>query len=129
MAFFWQRNFRFSNFCVLLNVWFYHIFCTYAFWIYALWVVFHFEKERPWIILTVYLCYLAFHLAQIIAVLFYSRSRWRDLLICSVLPLVPIYRLFQKVIRLISITEEILVRQSYRDPFYPRHVREATWHW
>ena len=50
-------------------------------------------------------------------------------MICSVIPLVPIYQLFRKVARLLSVTEELFLRRSFHDNYVPPRVRDATWHW
>jgi hypothetical protein len=43
--------------------------------------------------------------------------------------LTPIYQTFLRCARTCSILEEIFLRYSYKDNFYPQHVRDATWHW
>ena len=64
-----------------------------------------------------------------LTVLYYSLSRPRGALVCSVLPFVPFYQLFRKVVRLVSVTEELFLRKSFEGNYVPARVREATWHW
>ena len=130
MACFWRPNFRLSNLFHLLDAWFFRIFCLVAFWAYAVWYfLLNPAEDTWWIVVTLYMCYCAFHFVQLFPVLYYSNARGRDALICTVLPFVPFYNVFLKAARLVSITEEVFFRASYKDNFYPAHVRDATWHW
>jgi cellulose synthase/poly-beta-1,6-N-acetylglucosamine synthase-like glycosyltransferase len=133
MAYFWSPGFRLGDFAVLLNAWFNTV-CLYGFWAYALYlgaraVNGELTPDVGWALFTGLVCYLALHLVLTLTVLFYSEDRWRDALVCTIVPFVPAYQLFQKVVRLVSVTEEIILRKSFDDNFYPAHVREATWHW
>ena len=129
MAAFWRPGFRFSNLCLLLNIWIFNILFLYGFWAYFLWFCFHADEQAINVLITTYFCYVSFHLVQAISVLYYSINRRRDALICSVLPVVPFYQLFRKVVRLVSVTEELFLRASFQDNYVPSRVREATWHW
>jgi poly-beta-1,6-N-acetyl-D-glucosamine synthase len=133
MACFWSPNFRLADFAVLLNSWF-NTFCVIGFWAYAVYLgarAVHHEltEDIGWCLFTSLVCYLVLHLVLTLTVLFYSEARRRDALICAVVPLVPVYQLFQKVVRVVAVTEEVFLRKSFDDNFYPAHVREATWHW
>ncbi len=129
MAFFWSPNFRFTNFLVLLNIWFYSIVCLYGFWFVALMTVIRHSEDLWPILVATYFAYLGVHAAQTAVVMYYSNSRLRDALICSILPLVPVYQFYRKVVRLVSVTEELFFRKSFEDNYVPPKVREATWHW
>jgi len=128
MAYFWSRNFRVSDFTVLLNAWVFQIFLLYGSWVYLI-AYLYAPEDLGWVAFTIYLCYLVFHMVQSLTVLFYSTAPARDALICAALPLVPLYQLFQKVARVVSVTEEIFLRKSFEDNYVPPHVRQATWHW
>ncbi len=129
MAFFWYPNFRFSNLLLLLNVWFFNIVCLYGFWIYVLGWLIAPPDDLFFFLWTTYVAYLMFHVLQVAVALAYSRNLRRDAATSVVLPFVPIYQLFRKCARLISVTEELFFRRSFDDNYVPWHVREATWHW
>ncbi len=118
-----------ANFFLLANVWVFNILLLYTFWFYFVWTCFHFEIDVLRLFAVTYGFYLLFHLAQAGSILFYSTNRWRDAAICLAIPFTPFYQWFMKLIRLLAVTEEMLLRVSYEDPFYPPHVREATWKW
>jgi poly-beta-1,6-N-acetyl-D-glucosamine synthase len=133
MAYFWSPNFRLGDFGVLLNSWFNTV-CLYIFWAYVVYlgarlVNGEMTGDVGWCLFTSLVCYTALHLVLTLTVLYYSQARARDALICAILPVVPLYQLFQKVVRLAAVTEELFLRKSFDDDFYPAHVRNATWHW
>lgn len=81
------------------------------------------------ILLTLYLCYLAFEVIQVLATAYYSNDIRRDLVICAAFALVPFYQLILLGVRLVATTEEIFFRTSYDDNYVPARIRTATWHW
>lgn len=129
MAYFWSPGFQWGNFFLLANVWVFTIFCLYAFWAFVLWTLFHFRPHTTELTAAALLGYLLLHVLQVPTLLFYSTERWRDLAICLILPFYPLYHLADKVVRLVSVTEELFLRGSYHDDYVPARVREATWHW
>lgn len=64
-----------------------------------------------------------------LVLLFYTDQLRKDLLLCMVLPLYPLYQVFMKAVDIFALTREILFHQSGRDNFVPIHVRSATWCW
>ena len=129
LAFFWAPNFRFSNLFVLLESWFFNIFCMYGIWVWVLWFFCRLPEDWWQILLTLYLCYLTFELLQIAATLYFSNAPRRDLVICMVFFLIPLYQVLQLAVRLVATTEEIFWRKSFQDNYVPLKVRRATWHW
>jgi hypothetical protein len=101
----------------------------YGIWVWALWFVCRLPEDWWKILVTLYLCYLVFELLQIVATLYYTNSPKRDLLICMVFFLMPLYQVLQLAVRLVATTEEIFVRKSFEDNYVPIKVRRATWHW
>ena len=129
MAFFWRPQFRFSNLLVVLEAWFFNVFCMYAIWLWCACFVFDLPSDWWQILLTLYLCYLVFELIQVAADLVYSNAPSRDVLISMVFFLVPFYQMVLLAVRLVATTEEIFLRKSYQDNYVPARVREATWRW
>lgn len=129
MAAFWQRGSYPSNFLTLANVWFFQIFPAYTFWAYMTWLVLQGPHELHKILLLVYLIYLMFHFLQSLAILFYSQNFWRDAAICCSIPFAAIYQAMHRLVRFVALNQELFLRSSYHDPFYPAHVRRATWRW
>jgi len=68
-------------------------------------------------------------IVQVLMLLFYSNNRKQDLTLALISPLMPIYYVYQKIVTLIAITEELLFRKSFESNFVPERVRNATWHW
>jgi cellulose synthase/poly-beta-1,6-N-acetylglucosamine synthase-like glycosyltransferase len=129
MAYFWTPGFRFSNFCVLLDNWFFNLFCMYAIWAWVIWICFNAPAATGQMLLTLYLCYLFFEIIQILAAFLYSNDLGRDSLVCAIFPVVPFYQVLLLLVRLVATTEELLLRKSFADTFAPARTQEATWHW
>jgi cellulose synthase/poly-beta-1,6-N-acetylglucosamine synthase-like glycosyltransferase len=129
LAFFWQPNFRWLDLCLLLEAWLFNVFCMYGIWVWIFWFCFTLSAGWWQILFTLDLCYLVFEIIQIISVGYFSLARKRDLLICGVFFLVPLYQLLLLVVRLVATTEEIFLRKSFQDNYVPPKVRAATWRW
>lgn len=129
IAYFWNSNFRLTNFLHLIDIFYFNVVCTYGFWIYT--IIYLLDPPTAiWpIILTIYLSYVVFGTIPILTVLYYSNDRLRDALICLIVPFVPFYQLFLRLVRTIAVTDELLFRRSYQDNYVPERVRNATWHW
>lgn len=135
LAYFTSRNFRFGDFCLWFETLYLRLFCLYGILAWFIWLV----LARPYrpdtevsgfmILVSLYLCYVAFEIIQVITVFLYSRAPGRDALICVVFFLAPLYQLFLTSVRLVATTQEIFWRKSFQDNFVPARVREATWHW
>lgn len=129
MANFFQRGFRWSNLVLLLDRWFYSVFFQYFFWAYLIWLACH-THEHTWKqFFLYYLVYVWLEAVQLCVVLYYSNDRRRDSMVGLATPLMPIYYLLMRVVTVFAITEELIMRRSFRDNFVPQHVRESTWHW
>jgi cellulose synthase/poly-beta-1,6-N-acetylglucosamine synthase-like glycosyltransferase len=129
LACFWHRNFRGLNFLVLLESWVFNIVCMYGIWLWIVWFCWQARPDSWQLALTLYLCYLVFEVIQIFAVLYFSPTVGRDILICGVFFLVPFYQLLLSAVRLVATTEELFLRKSFQDNYVPAKVRAATWHW
>ncbi|HWY86097.1 MAG TPA: glycosyltransferase, partial [Gemmataceae bacterium] len=129
LAFPWTANFRFGNFFVLLESWFFSIFCLYG--ILAWFISFLIFLPEDWwqILLTLYMCYLCFEIITVATNLFYTTHFRKDLLVCSIFFLSPLYQCAMLFVRLFATTEELLFRTSFKDNYVPPKVRQATWHW
>ncbi len=68
-------------------------------------------------------------LIQYLVILYYSNHRREDFSALFIIPLMPLYQLYQRGVTTFAILEEMISRRSYRDGFVPEHVRNATWHW
>jgi cellulose synthase/poly-beta-1,6-N-acetylglucosamine synthase-like glycosyltransferase len=124
-----SRNFRFSDFFVLAESWWFSLICTYGIVIWAVWFC-CFPPANGWqVLLTFYLCYLVFEFIQILVALYYSNAPARDALICAVFPVVLLYQIVLLLVRAVATTEELLLRKSYTESFTPERIRNATWHW
>lgn len=130
MAYFWTRNFHWRNFVALLELWTFNVVCVVAIWAYAAWFAIT-VPVAVWdkMVLTLYLGYVGFELAQVLSVLFYSRDLRRDLAICAIFPLAPLYQFFLFLARSRALVAETFLRKSYALNHIPAHVREATWRW
>jgi len=122
-------HFRLDNFMLLLNVWFFHICCLFSFWVYVAWMLTHWNGDTRYALLTTYLCYMAFHVVQVVVLMYYSDRRRQDMVTCLVVPFTPIYKIYLRAARLLAVCEETLFRRSFEDNYVPPHVRQATIHW
>jgi cellulose synthase/poly-beta-1,6-N-acetylglucosamine synthase-like glycosyltransferase len=129
LACLWSAHFSWSNFLLLVENWFFSVLCPYGI---LIWMISFalFPPEDWWqVLVALYLCYLVFEVITVITNLFYSTDFRRDLVICAVFFLVPLYQLALLGVRLFATTEELFFRGSYEDNYVPEKVRRATWHW
>lgn len=124
-----EANFRGSNLLWMMDRWVFNIAMTYAVWLYAAWLCFHYNETTGYLLMLYYAIYVGLSAMQLGVVLYYSKRRLQDLLVGTSIPFVPLYHVFLRFISLWAITEEILFRRSFEDDFVPEHVRRATWHW
>jgi biofilm PGA synthesis N-glycosyltransferase PgaC len=129
LAFPWTRNFRLSNLFMLVESWFFSIFCLYGILIWAICFVIDLPEDWWQMLLTLYLAYLVFEVIGVFANLYFTTHFRKDVLVCAVFFLCPIYQCALLVVRLFATTEEIFFRTSYTDNYVPPKVRQATWHW
>lgn len=129
MASLTSRNFQLSNLIVVLDRWFFNIVMVYVLWAYVIWLAFQPSATTWKLVLLSFAAYLVMEFVQLGVTLCYSTQRCRDAAIGLVLPLAPFYQLLLKAVSLVAITEELLLRRSFRDDFVPAHVRSVTWHW
>jgi cellulose synthase/poly-beta-1,6-N-acetylglucosamine synthase-like glycosyltransferase len=125
-----SRHFDLPNFIMMLERWTFNVVLVYLSVVYWAYLLFTLE---PWVILYIamifYVIYAICDMAQVLMLLFYSNTRRQDLKLALITPLMPIYYIYQKIVTLIAITEELLFRKSYESNFVPERVRNATWHW
>ena len=129
MGFPWSANFRWSNFCLMLERWFFNVVCVYTFWLYGIWILTEYPGGALNLLALLYCCGLCIELLQMLVLLFYSDRLKHDLLLCLALPLYPFYQVFMKAVDIFALTREIFSRVSGEDNFVPLHVRKATWRW
>ncbi|MCA9084190.1 MAG: glycosyltransferase family 2 protein [Planctomycetaceae bacterium] len=121
-------NFRFSNFMLMVERWFFNVVCVYTFWLYGIWVLLVYPSAFK-LLLLLYCCGMCVELLQTMALLFYSDRPLHDLALSAVLPLYPLYQVFMKAVNFWALTKEITLRDSGDDNFVPLKVRTATWRW
>lgn len=129
MGFPWRGNFRWSNFWVLCERWFFNVVCVYTFWLYGLWLLIEYPASSMRLLPLLYCCGVCLELLQMLVLLYYSDRLKQDLLLSAVLPLYPLYQVFMKIVNVFALTREILFRDSGADNFVPLHVRSQTWRW
>jgi poly-beta-1,6-N-acetyl-D-glucosamine synthase len=129
MGFPWNRHFRWSNCCLMLERWFFNVVCVYTFWVYGVWVLTVYPGGAIKLLGLLYCCGLCIEFLQMLVLLFYSDQIRKDLKLCMVLPLYPLYQVFMKAVDVFALTREILFHESGHDNFVPIHVRSSTWRW
>lgn len=118
-----------SNLWVMVDIFIFNLVCPYMILAWMIWFCWKVPPDAGMILFTLYMCYVCFDLVQILTLLYYSVHFWRDLAVCMVFPLAPFYQLFLWVVRIIGLTEELLLHKSFYDDYVPARVRDATWHW
>lgn len=125
----WNSNFRWSNFLLMIERWFFNVVCVYTFWLYTIWVLTVYPASSLKLLLLLYCCGLCVEFIQMLALLFYSDRPGHDVCLSLVLPFYPLYQVFLKFVNLVALTREIFFRDSGEDNFVPLKVRMATWRW
>ncbi len=125
-----NKHFSFSNFVLFAERWFYNLLLPLWFWVYVGWLVgSRGLSELVYPSILFYLLYVLGDLIQYLIILDYSHHIRRDLHAALVIPLMPFYQAYQRLITTFAVVEEMLSRRSFRDGFVPQHVRSVTWHW
>ncbi len=124
-----SSSFSFTNMLAILDVLYFRIFLCYTFFIYFIGAFFLTPVYAPLIIGLTFIAYSIANLLIICVQMFYSDKQAEDFeILLSSLIMYP-YRIFQRIIRIISINEELFFRKSYEDPYIPKRVGKATIHW
>lgn len=125
---YFSENFKWSNFFLWIETFYFDFLCPYIIIAYFLWLV-AYTHDLFYCVAWLYFCYLFSEFVQILVCFFYSTNFWRDLIICAIAPLLFFYRTLLLLIRAIANMQELFLRVSFKDNYVPKHVRESTWHW
>jgi cellulose synthase/poly-beta-1,6-N-acetylglucosamine synthase-like glycosyltransferase len=125
-----NRHFRLANFLLFLERWVFNLLLPLWFWVYVAWMLATLPMAQ-WLFpcLLFYFLYALGDLLQYLIILDYTRHFRRDAMALLVIPIMPFYQLYQRMVTTFAILEEMLTRRSFRDGFVPEHVRKVTWHW
>lgn len=125
-----NKHFCWNNFLLFTERWFFNLILPLWFWVYVAWLVStHSLDQLVNATILYYILYLIGDLTQYLLILDFSHHRHRDWRSILVLPLMPFYQCYQRVVTTFALLEEIFSRRSFRDNFVPQHVRTVTWHW
>lgn len=125
-----NKHFSWGNFLLFAERWLFSFILPLWFWVYVSWLVSsHSLSQLVNATVLYYVLYLIGDLTQYLIIIDFSEHRKRDWIAIFVLPLMPFYQTYQRVVTTIALIEEIFSRRSFRDNFVPQHVRKATWHW
>ena len=126
---FWQRHFQLSNFLLVLERWLFNVVFVLCYWVGMVWLIGFQTQPVGNTLLLLYLCQLCLETATACVLLYYSDRRLRDLELALTIPLLPLYQAFIKLVDLVAVLDELILRKSYQDNYVPAHVRQATWKW
>ena len=129
MANIWSSNFRWSNFFMLMESWFFRVFISVIFVFYLVWLALFPPSEFGYLLITNYVAYLLLNAVQWVVVFYYSAHRLRDVMYLPGILLSPAYSFFLRITTIVAMVEETLWRQSWNDGYVPERVRRVTWHW
>ena len=119
-----------SNFVLFAERWFFNLLLPLWFWVYLAWTFgSNGISDLIYPSLLFYCLYVLGDLVHYLIILDYSNHFRRDLAAIFVIPLMPFYQAYQRLITTFAVVEEMLSRRSFRDGFVPQHVRSVTWHW
>ncbi len=125
-----HANFSLSNFLLCLERWLFNLFLPVFFCLYTIWLVlFHWQPHWPYLIALYYSMFIGMEFLQWLIIMDYSNNKRRDVSLLAVVPVMPLYQLYQRLVTTWAIVEEIVHRRSFKDGFVPKHVRDVTWHW
>jgi len=123
------KHFTFTNMLVILDVLYFRVILCYSFFFYFIGALIFTPEYVPLILMLTFIAYFVSNLLIILVQLYYSDRRLEDAeILISSLIMYP-YRILQRLIRLISMTKEIMFRESYSDPYVPKRVGKSTIHW
>jgi len=126
---FWKPNHSFSNALLATEAFVTQFFCPIALFVYTIYMCFTYHHEILNVALTIYIVAALFEALQVLTLAYYSDNWLRDLLICAIFPLMPLYQLLMLGVRFVSNFQELFYRASFKDNYVPQHVRESTWQW
>ncbi len=125
----WKENFRWSDFFLMVERWFFNVVAVYTFWLYGIWIVMLYPGGPLNLLLLLYCCGMCVELLQALILLYYSDRPKHDLALALALPFYPLFQVYLKAVGVYALTREIFLRDSGDDNFVPAHVRKATWRW
>ncbi len=117
-------NFRFSNFFSFVDNLFYGVLLPVLWFFYLIDTAINYPRDYGYILFTVVAVQLGLHSIRVTLASSVSGARidWSDLLLTF--PFYSFYRIAIKLVRIVSVFQELLFRSSYQDPFVPKKVRE-----
>src|SRR5262249_21893126 len=102
MAYPWSRNFRIRDFVVLIESWFFSLFCMYGIFSCAIWLICTVPNDWNFILLTLLFGYMGFEGLRVLSTLYYSNNLKRDAMVCAVFPFMLVYQTVLLVVRLVA---------------------------
>lgn len=69
LSFFWYANFRWPNFGMMLERWFFNVVCVYTFWGDAYWLAFVFSGDLLKLLILLYLMQIGLETGQFLLLL------------------------------------------------------------
>ncbi|MBN2713680.1 MAG: glycosyltransferase [Planctomycetes bacterium] len=124
-----SSNFRISNLAVIMDSLFFRVFLPFSFLVYFTYMLAYRAPLIPLVMGLTWIIYGVLNLLQIPLVLYYSDRKWEDAKILLATFIMSPYNILHRVVRLISMTQEIFWRMSFHDPYVPKRVREQTIKW
>jgi cellulose synthase/poly-beta-1,6-N-acetylglucosamine synthase-like glycosyltransferase len=125
-----NKHFRLSNFFLFVERWIFNLLLPLWFWVYIGWIIgSNGFGNLVYPTILFYFLYVIGDVIQYLIILDYSNHVRRDLSAMFVIPLMPLYQAYQRLVTTFAVIEEMLSRRSFRDGFVPQHVRSVTWHW
>ncbi|MEQ1827866.1 MAG: glycosyltransferase [Pirellula sp.] len=125
-----NKHCTWSNMILFSERWFFNLILPLWCWVYVGWLICaHSPSQLANATLLYYFLYLFGDITQYLLIMDFSNHRRKDWSSIFIIPIMPFYQCYQRVVTTISLVEEIFSRRSFRDNFVPIHVRSATWHW
>src|SRR5439155_21919899 len=82
MAYFWSPGFRWLDFLVLIESWFFNLVCMVGIWVWIVWLCLHPIDGWGHVLLTLYLCYLVFEAIHVLSAFYSSNHLASDAGVC-----------------------------------------------
>ncbi len=119
-----QASFTLSNFISFLDTFFFVAILPVIWLIYMIDIVTTYPGEYGYILIAVIILHLGLNFLRALMGLLIT-ERTIDLSDIGIaIPMYSFYRLILKSVRIIAVTQELLFRSSYNDPFAPEKVRD-----
>ncbi|MGQ0659221.1 MAG: glycosyltransferase family 2 protein [Chromatiales bacterium] len=119
----YQENFEPTSFVSFVDTFLFVAILPLVWLAYFIDMLINFPGDILFVLFTVFVIHLCLNVIRLSIAIYVTRHEYNPYALYVCLPAYAAYRLALKLVRILAIFQELLLRSSYRDPFAPEKVR------